>query len=127
MANYFKGDEIKFAIKLEAPGFSMDTDDFDIEVKSGNTSVKASKGASAETSAGLRIFKETETVQPETPEGEEPQDPVTVSTWYAIVDTSTLAISNMRVIATAYIVDANANDGVRKNIAVQTLGKLVEA
>lgn len=127
MANYFKGDEIKFAIKLEAPGFSMDTDDFDIEVKSGNTSVKASKGASAETSAGLRIFKETETVQPETPEGEEPQDPITVSTWYAIVDTSTLAISNMRVIATAYIVDANANDGVRKNIAVQTLGKLVEA
>ena len=127
MDNYYKGDEIKFAIDLKAPGFSMDDDDFDIEVKSGNSSVKGSKGASAETSAGLRIFKETETVQPETPEGEEPQEPVTVSTWYAIVDTSTLALSKMRVIATAYIVDANANDGVRKNISVRTLGKLEEA
>jgi hypothetical protein len=127
MANYYKGDEIKFAINIEAPGFSMDDDDFDIEVKSGNTSVKGYKDASKSQDTAVVIFKETETVQPETPEGEEPQDPVTVSTWYAIVDTSTLALSNMRVIATAYIVDANANDGVRKNIAVQPLGKLVEA
>ena len=127
MANYYKGDEIKFAINLEAHGFSMDDDDFDIEVKSGNTSVKGYKDASKSQDTAVVIFKETETVQPETPEGEEPAEPVTVSTWYAIVDTSTLAYGNMRVIATAYIVDANANDGVRKNIAVQTLGKLVEA
>lgn len=127
MANYYKGDEIKFAIKLEAPGFSMDDDDFDIEVKSGNTSVKGYKDASKSQDSAVVIFKETETVQPETPEGEEPAEPVTVNTWYAIVDTSTLALSSMRVIATAYIVDANANDGVRKNIAVQPLGKLVEA
>jgi len=127
MANYYKGDEIKFEIKLEAPGFSMDDDDFDIEVKSGNTSVKGYKDAPKSQDADVVIFKETETVQPETPEGEEPQDPVTVSTWYAIVDTSKLALASMRVIATAYIVDANANDGVRKNIAVQTLGRLVEA
>ena len=126
-ANYYKGDEIKFAIKLEAPGFSMDDDDFDIEVKSGNTSVKGYKDASKSQDSAVVIFKETETVQPETPEGEEPAEPVTVNTWYAIVDTSTLAMSSMRVIATAYIVDANANDGVRKNIAVWTLGKLVEA
>ena len=127
MANYYKNDEIKFAIKLEAPGFAMDTDDFDIEVKSGNTSVKGYKDASKSQDTDVVIFKETETVQPETPDGEEPQDPVTINTWYAIVDTSKLAFGNMRVIATAYIVDANANDGVRKNIAVQTLGKLVEA
>ena len=127
MANYYKGDEIKFAINIEAPGFNMDEDDFDIEVKSGNTSVKGYKDASKDQGTAVVIFKETETVQPETPEGEEPQDPVTVSTWYAIVDTSSLALADMRVIATAYIVDANANDGVRKNIAVQKLGKLVEA
>jgi len=127
MANYCKGDEIKFAINLKAPGFSMDTDDFDIEVKSGNTSVKGYKDSSKSEDTDVVIFKETTTVTPETEEGEEPQEPVTVSTWYAIVDTSKLALSNMRVIATAYIVDANANDGVRKNIAVQTLGKLVEA
>lgn len=127
MAYYYKNDEIKFAIKLEAPGFAMDTDDFDIEVKSGNTSVKGYKDASKSQDTDVVIFKETETVQPETPEGEEPADPVTVNTWYAIVDTSKLAFGKMRVIATAYIVDANANDGVRKNIAVQTLGNLVEA
>ena len=126
MANYYKGDEIKFAINLEAPGFSMDDDDFDIEVKSGNTSVKGYKDASKSQDTAVVIFKETETVQPETPEGEEPQDPVTVSTWYAIVDTATLALGSMRVISTAHIVDANANDGVRKNISVQPLGKLVD-
>lgn len=127
MANFYKGDEIKFAINLEAPGFSMDDDDFDIEVKSGNTSVKGYKDSSKSEDTSVVIFKETTTVTPETEEGEEPQESVTVSTWYAIVDTSSLAIATMRVIATAYIVDANANDGVRKNIAVQTLGKLVEA
>ena len=127
MANYYKGDEIKFAINLEAPGFSMDDDDFDIEVKSGATSVKGYKNSESQTSTGIIIFKETTTTQPETEEGEEPAEPVTVNTWYAIVDTSTLALNEMRVIATAYIVDANANDGVRKNIAVQKLGRLVEA
>ena len=127
MTNYYKGDEIKFAINIEVPGFSMDDDDFDIEVKSGNTSVKGYKDASKSQDTAVVIFKETETVQPETPEGEEPQNPVTVSTWYAIVDTSSLALAEMRVIATAYIVDANANDGVRKNISVQKLGKLTEA
>lgn len=126
MATFYKGDEIKFAINLEAPGFSMDDDDFDIEVKSGNTSLKGSKGAGSEASTDIVIFKETETVQPETPEGEEPQDPVTVSTWYAIVDTAKLPVGNMRVIATAHVIDANANDGVRKSIAVEKLGNLAE-
>lgn len=126
MATFYKGDEIKFAINLEAPGFSMDDDDFDIEVKSGNTSLKGSKGAGSEASTDIVIFKETETVQPETPEGEEPQDPVTVNTWYAIVDTAKLPVGNMRVIATAHVIDANANDGVRKSIAVEKLGNLAE-
>ncbi len=126
MATFYKGDEIKFAINLEVAGFSMDDDDFDIEVKSGNTSLKGSKGAGSEASTDIVIFKETETVQPETPEGEEPQDPVTVSTWYAIVDTAKLPVGNMRVIATAHVIDANANDGVRKSIAVEKLGNLAE-
>lgn len=126
MATFYKGDEIKFAINLEVAGFSMDDDDFDIEVKSGNTSVKGSKGAGSEASTDLVIFKETETVQPETPEGEEPQVPVTVNTWYAIVDTAKLPVGNMRVIATAHVIDTNANDGVRKSIAVEKLGNLAE-
>ena len=115
MATFYKGDEIKFAINLEAPGFDMDTDDFEIEVKSGNTSVKGYKTPPAGTTTpALVIFKETQ-------EGE------ATSQWYAIADTATLATGTMRVIATAYIVDANANDGIRKNIAVQPLGQLKDA
>lgn len=118
MVTFYKGDEIKFAINLEAPGFDMNTDDFDIEVKSGNTSVKGYKTPPAGTTTpALVIFKETQ-------EGEGGE---ATSQWYAIADTATLATGTMRVIATAYIVDANANDGIRKNIAVQSLGQLKDA
>lgn len=121
MAQFYKGDEIKFAINLEAPGFDMNNDDFDIEVKSGNTIVKGYKNPpSGTTTPALVIFKETSEPQ----EGEEGE---ATSQWYAIVDTATLATGTMRAIATAYIVDANANDGVRKNIAVQSLGQLKDA
>ena len=124
MAQFYKGDEIKFAINLEAPGFDMNNDDFDIEVKSGNTSVKGYKNPpSGTTTPALVIFKETSEPQ----EGEEGEEGEATSQWYAIVDTATLATGTMRVIATAYIVDANANDGVRKNIAVQSLGQLKDA
>ena len=122
----FKGEEIKFAINIEAPGFNMDEDDFDIEVKSGNVGLKGYKDSSKSEDTSVVIFKETTTVTPDTQEGEEPQEPVTVNTWYAIVDTSTLPIGKMRVISTAYIVDANANDGIRKCIAVEPLDTLVE-
>lgn len=126
MARY-KGEEIKFAINIEAPGFSMDDDDFEIEVKAGNTSVKGYKDSTKSQDTAVRIFYEEETIQPETGEDEEPQEPVTVKTWYVIVNTSTLAIGKqMRVISTAYIVDANADDGIRKSIAVATLDRLVD-
>lgn len=66
MATFYKGDEIKFAVKLEASGFDMDTDDFDIEVKSSNTSVKGYKNPPAGTTTpSLVIFKETRKVRKE--------------------------------------------------------------
>lgn len=125
MARY-KGDEIKFAINIEATGFDMDTDDFDIEVKSGNTSVKGYKDSTKSQDTAVRVFYEEKTVQPDTEEGEEPQEPVTVKEWYAIVNTATLAVGQMRVISTAYIVDANADDGIRKSIDVKKLDILRE-
>ena len=121
MARY-KGEEIKFAINIEAPGFNMDDDDFDIEVKSGNTSVKGYKDSTKSEDTAVRVFYEEESIQPET----EDEDPVTVKKWYVIVNTATLAVGQMRVISTAYIVDANADDGIRKSIDVQTLDRLVE-
>lgn len=100
----------------------MDDDDFDIEVKSGTTSVSASKNSTKTEDTALVIYKETTTEQPETEGGE----PVTVNKWYAIVDTSKLAVGRMRVISTAHIVDAGANDGVRKSIDVKPLDTLVD-
>lgn len=104
MADFFyRGDEIKFSIGLQASGFSMDEDDFDIEVKSskGGTSAKASKESPAQ-DGSLVIFKE---------EG----------TWYAIVDTTNLAAGDLSVIATAHIPDEHANDGIRRQSAVNSL------
>lgn len=107
----YQGDEKKFAIELTAPGFNIDTDDFDIEVKSPKVSIKASKGASTEQ---LIIFYETVTPA----EG----DPYKV--WYGIVDTTTLSTGEISVIATAHVPDANANDGIRRESAVAVLGTL---
>lgn len=104
MADFFyKGDEIKFSIDLQAPGFSMDDDDFDIEVKSsrGGTPAAASKESPAQ-DGSLVIFKE---------EG----------TWYAIVDTTNLAAGDLTVVATAHIPDAHANDGIRRQSDVKAL------
>lgn len=117
LAQFYQGSEVKFAIDLQAQGFSMDTDDFDIEVKSGKTSVIGHKGDTPDPSLDVVIYSET--VQPEQ-EGDEP-----VTIWYAIVDTAKLNPGNLNVIATAYVPDAHANDGIRKEIAVDTLGKLV--
>ena len=102
----YQGDEKKFAIELTAPGFNIDNDDFDIEVKSPKVSLKASKGASTEQ---LVIFSETSGSK---------------KVWYAIVDTTTLSTGDINVIATAHIPDANANDGIRRESAVAVLGTL---
>ena len=115
MANFFKGSEIKFTINLQAEGFSMDEDEFDIEVASPRSSVVGHKTPGGEDPTDVVIFKETVTP--------EQGDPVDV--WYAIVDTQNLNVGDMRVIATAYITDSDANDGVRNEIAVASLGKLV--
>ena len=108
MAYIYQGDEKKFAIELTAPGFNIDTDDFDVEVKSPKVSLKASKGASTEQ---LIIFSETDQTTQK-------------KTWYAIVDTTTLSIGDIKVFATAHVPDVNANDGIRRESADAVLGTL---
>lgn len=103
----FKGDEAKFSINLTAPGFSMDTDDFDIEVVSSiGGSLKGSKGG---TGTDVIIFKEGDA-------------------WYAIVNTENELRpgGNLKVVATAYVPDAHADDGIRKQIATAVLDKFIE-
>lgn len=122
----FKGDEAKFSINLTAPGFSMDTDDFDIEVVSSiGGSLKGSKGG---TGTDVIIYSEqTETQVPsEDPQGEPTTE--TTTTWYAIVNTANELRpgGSLKVIATAYVPDAHADDGIRKQIATAVLDKFIE-
>lgn len=121
----YKGDEIKFSIELTAQGFSMDDDDFDIEVVSSNgSSVKGSKNPPAGSDTDVIIFsEEEETTIPPAEEGGEPTVETT-TVWYAIVKTEKLDIGNLRVIATAYVPDAHADDGIRVQTAVKTLETL---
>ena len=111
---FYKGDEVKFSIDLQVPGFSMDDNNFDVEVASPKASVKASKNASTD---DLIIFDETVTPA----EG----DPYKV--WYAIVDTTTLTTGDLKVIATAHIPDTYASGHMRRQSAVATLGTLKNA
>lgn len=110
MATYYRGTEIKFTINATAEGFSMDDDDFEVEVATGrNSSVKGFKDATKTPETDVVVFKESDA-------------------WKAIVNTSKLSKGAMRVIVTVKIPDANANDGIRSEIAVdsQHLGELVE-
>lgn len=108
MATFFKGTEIKFAIELTAEGFSMDDNNFDIQVATAGSSISGSKTGTATTGQGsqeVSIFKDGDT-------------------WYAVADTSSLKKGDLRVIATAHIPDNSVNDNMRNEIAVATLGNL---
>ena len=114
----FKGDEPKFAINLTAPGFSMDTDDFDVEVVSTvGGSLKGYKNPPAGSGTDVIIFSETDR------SGETP-----VTTWYVIVNTANELKpgGKLKVIATAYVPDAHADDGIRKQTATAILDNFTE-
>lgn len=110
MANFYKGEEIRFSLNIEAQGFSMDDDDFDVKVSSsrGNTTLVGTKTGTV-TEAGssdVVIFKED-------------------GTWWCIVNTQDLEAGDLIVQTTAYVKDTHANDGVRTTIARESLGRLV--
>lgn len=112
--DFIKGTEIKFAINLTAEGFSMDSQDFDIEVASPRNSVIGYKGSIIPDNEDVLIFKDTSSAS----SGE--------SGWFCIVDTSKLEPGELRVIATAHVLDAKASGGVRNERAKAILGKLVK-
>lgn len=129
---FYKGEEKKFAINIAAAGFNMDTDDFEVEVTNGKESFSVQKTGEP-TAAGiwtnedgsLVTFYEEETVEipAEEPGGEPTQN--TIKNWFCILDTQYFNnVGQLNVIATAYVTDAKAYDGVRKSIDVATLGTL---
>ena len=107
----YKGTDIKFAVKLTADGFNMDTDDWDLLVVSGRTRFPISKSDCERVPA---LSDDPDSSDSEEEEG----------TWYAIVKTDNLAVGQLNVISTAYIVDAAAEGGVRKDVDVAKLTKL---
>lgn len=118
---FYKGEEKKFAINIEADGFDMEADDFDIEVTNGKDSVSVQKaGEPAETGVWINedgslvvFYEEDTTTQPAT------------KNWFAIVDTKFFNhTGQLNVIATAHIPDDKAYDGVRDSIDIKTLGTL---
>lgn len=130
---FYKGEEGKFAFDINVEGFNMDTDDFDLEVTSPKDSVIVRKTGQPDPQRGiwsnedgsLVVFSETEeVVVPAEDQGGEPT--ITSKTvWYAIVDTKGfVGTGQLTVIATAYIIEPKAYDGVRKSIDVAALGTL---
>ena len=113
MANYYRGAEIKFKLELEAEGFDMDRDDFKIDVVSGNTKISGDKWNS----------QASDTTIPE-----EARQAVIIFRDPALSDssnTTTLAVGDMKLVAWAYVPDGNADDLIRTDIAVTSIGRLV--
>lgn len=126
MAQIIKGTEKKFSIELTAPGFSMDDDDFEIEVKTPSESLKGYKNPPAGAPTDVLVFKETAEVAGEGSDSSSSSSGTETGTWYAIVNTGAFTkTGEMTVVATAHIPDANANDGIRDEIVKAPLGTLV--
>lgn len=135
---FYKGEEKKFAVKIEAAGFSMDDDDFEIEVTNGKESFSVLKAGEptgthedpnqpvwSNEDGSLVVFYEEETVEvpAEEPGGE--ATPNTVKHWFCILDTQYFNYTGqLNVIGTAYVTDQKAYDGVRKSIDTAILGTL---
>ena len=107
----YKGDEGKFTFELTAPGFSMENNDFDVEIvglKGG--SIKGYKNPPAGSEdTDVIIYSETDR------SGETP-----VTKWYVIFKTDKLTAGDLKVIGTAYVPDAYADDGIRTQTATAT-------
>lgn len=129
MATFYRGSEIKFKLELEAEGFDMDRDDFKIDVVSGNTKVSGDKWNSqaADTTipeeARLAVIIFRDPAQPNSSNSSDSIDDE--DGWYAIVNTTTLAVGDMKLVAWAYVPDGNADDLIRTDIAVTPIGRLI--
>lgn len=97
METYYRGTELKFKVAVTATGFSMAEDDFEIEVKSGRSSIGMAKEDLIEKS------------------GE----------YFAVIDTSELPAGTLKLVATAHVPDTDADDGIRNEVAVTNLCQIV--
>ena len=100
----------------------MDRDNFKIVIASGNTSVWGDKN---NTSGTLDVIVFRDPVLPDRSDSSDSDSSDDGGAWYVIVNTSNLAVGDMKVIGWAYVPDGNADDLIRTDIAVNNLGRLV--
>lgn len=103
------GTVLKYKVEITAEGFSMDEDDFEIEIRRGKESVV--------------LHKEDLLIHEVEPEGSgsgsgsgEPE-----LEYYMLVDTEALGAGKYEVITRAYVPDDDIEGGVRPEIDKQTL------
>jgi len=117
MKTYYKGTEVKFKVNLQCAGFSMATDNFQLKIVSGKTSVTIE-----------HIIEDTIGGSHEevivTPEGCGSLSKVG-DDFYAYVDTEVLAVGAVKVISTAQVDDSGATGGKRQEVSVSQLCNLV--
>lgn len=94
------GTALKYKVEITAEGFSMDEDDFEIEVRRGKESVIYQK-------SDLLIH--------------EPEDPEAETEYYLPVDTEALGPGRYEVITRAYVPDDDWEGGLRTEIDKQLL------
>ena len=98
------GTVLKYKVEITAEGFSMDEDDFDIEIRRGKESIVLDKSD--------LIIHDIE---------DEDTGEVTETEYYMAIDTAALGPGKYEVITRAYVPDDDIEDGVRPEIDKQTL------
>ena len=103
------GTVLKYKVEITVEGFSMDDDDFEVEIRRGNKSVILEK-------SDLLIHE----VEPEgSGSGSGSGEPELE--YYMLVDTEALGPGKYEVITRAYVPDDDIEGGVRPEIDKQTL------
>lgn len=127
MANFIIGSEVKFKIELNAIGFNMDQDDFDLDIYGPGVTINGSKEQGGSGDGKLMIFKEEPVVTDSSDSSSSDSSAEEPGEWYAIIDTTGMKKGEIKVIATAHIPDTNASGGVRNEKASVTLGQAVNS
>lgn len=94
----YVGTKLKYKVEITAEGFSMDDDEFEVEVRRGRQSV---------------VIKKQDMLIHDPEEGD--------VEYYIVVDTEALGPGRYEVITRAYVPDDDFEDGVRLEIAKQVL------
>ena len=109
------GGILKYKVEITAEGFSMEDDEFSVEVSRGSKSIIFEK-------PDMLIHEvETEVVVPGSGSGEGTTETVVETEYYIAIDTEVLGAGQYVAITRAYVPDDDVEGGVRVEITKQNL------